>query len=83
MPREWPSLRVKTISPRSSMGVWVGPSVLVFTRTPHGKRCLVSMREGIVDTKATVIMMGMTDCAGCRTTGVIHTAITYKTELKR
>lgn len=64
MAKELPNLRVKTISPRSSMGVWVGLSVLVSIRTPHGKRCPASTREGIVATRVTVIMVGMTDYYG-------------------
>lgn len=73
MARELPNLRVKTTSPKSSMGVWAGLSVLVSIRIQHGKRCPASMREETVATKVTAIMVGMIDYAGDRKTRVMHT----------
>lgn len=76
MCRALPSPRVKTISPRSIEGVWAGLSVLVSIKTHHGKRCPVSMREGTVATRVTVIMMGMIDCAG-NEQSVLYTPLAY------
>lgn len=65
------------------MGVWAGLSVLVSSRTQHGKRCPVSMREGTVAIRVTVIMMGMIDHAGFGTFCVTHMTGLYRTALRQ
>jgi len=56
--KEFPSLRVKTISLRNNMDDWVDLSVLAFIRNLCGRN-LIFVRGGTVGIRVTMIMMEM------------------------
>ncbi|XP_043360670.1 basic immunoglobulin-like variable motif-containing protein isoform X1 [Dermochelys coriacea] len=57
--KELRNLKAKTISPRNSMDIWVDLSVLVFIKSPCGRKCVIFMRGGTVAIRVILIMMGM------------------------
>lgn len=56
--KEFPNLRVKTISLRNNMDDWVDHSVLAFIKNLHG-RSLIFVRGGIVGIRVIMNMMEM------------------------
>ncbi|XP_043391228.1 basic immunoglobulin-like variable motif-containing protein isoform X5 [Chelonia mydas] len=57
--KELRNLKAKTISARNSMDIWVDLSVLVFIKSPCGRKCVIFMKGGTVDIRVILIMMGM------------------------